>query len=147
MIYLIGITATDLLKLKEIRNDRIEYRRAKTNKLYSIKVEPEALAIINKYKGKDYLLDISYRENFVNRFDKTLKKLGAIKIEGVYHKQVITPIEPNLSSYYARHTWATLCSELDIPKEIIAKGLGHYNNSVTDIYINFNQKKVDKANR
>lgn len=147
MIYLIGINATDLLNLKEVRNGRIEYRRAKTKKLYSIKVEPEALAIINKYKGKDYLLDITYRENFVNHFDKTLKKLGTITTEGVYHKQVITPIEPNLSSYYARHTWATLCSELDIPKEVIAKGLGHSSNSVTDIYINFNQKKVDKANR
>lgn len=147
IIYLIGINATDLLNLKEIRNGRIEYRRAKTNKLYSIKVEPEALAIINKYRGNDFLLDIAYKNNFINHFDKILKKLGTVSTQGVYHKQIITPIESQLSSYYARHTWATFASELDIPKETIASALGHGGNTVTDIYINFNQKKIDEANR
>ena len=52
-----------------------------------------------------------------------------------------------LTSYYARHSWATVAAELDIPKETIAAGLGHGGNSVTDIYIDFNMKKVDAANR
>ncbi|MDO5760966.1 MAG: hypothetical protein Q4Q06_08060 [Bacteroidota bacterium] len=42
---------------------------------------------------------------------------------------------------------ATFASELDIPKEIIAKALGHGSKTVTDIYINFNTKKIDEANR
>ena len=54
---------------------------------------------------------------------------------------------PNLTTYWARHTWATIASELDIPKETIAAALGHGGNSVTDIYINFDKKKIDVANR
>lgn len=54
---------------------------------------------------------------------------------------------PNISQYWCRHTWATIAAWLDIPKETIAAGLGHGGNSVTDIYIRFDQKKVDNANR
>lgn len=146
MLYLIGINSKDLLNLTEIYNGRIEYKRAKTGRLYSVKIEPEAMEIINKYRGVEFLLNIAHRDNFTNRFDKVLKKLGKIDY-GAYNKQKITPIEPMLSSYYARHTWATFASELDIPKEIIAQALGHGGNTVTDIYIDFNQKKVDIANR
>lgn len=49
--------------------------------------------------------------------------------------------------HYARHSWATIAASLDIPKETIAAALGHGGNSVTDIYINFDQKKIDEANR
>jgi integrase len=52
-----------------------------------------------------------------------------------------------LTMYYARHSWATFAAELDIPKETIAAALGHGSKEVTDIYINFNAKKVDKANK
>jgi integrase len=52
-----------------------------------------------------------------------------------------------LTIYWMRHTWATLAAELDIPKETIAAALGHGGNDVTDIYIRFDQRKVDKANR
>ena len=59
MFYLIGVNAADLFNAKHsaLVNGRFEYKRAKTGKLYSIKVEPEAQAIIEKYKGKDYLLN------------------------------------------------------------------------------------------
>ena len=51
-------------------------------------------------------------------------------------------------TYTARHTWATLAAELDIPDETISLGMGHSTgNRVTNIYINRNQKKVDEANR
>lgn len=132
MMYLIGINTKDLLNVKEIVDGRIEYKRAKTGRLYSIKVEPEAMAIIERYKGKDTLLDIPYPTHFNNHFGKTLKKLG---------------VDDKISSYYARHTWATFAAELEIPKETIAAALGHGGNSVTDIYIDFNQNKVDEANR
>ena len=58
MFYLIGINAGDLLTLKHenLYNGRIEYHRMKTNKYYSIKVEPEAMEIIERYKGEEYLL-------------------------------------------------------------------------------------------
>jgi integrase len=46
-----------------------------------------------------------------------------------------------------RHTWATLAAELDIPKETISAALGHGKKTVTDIYIQFDRKKIDEANR
>ena len=53
-----------------------------------------------------------------------------------------------LSMYWARHSWATLAAELEIPIETIAAALGHnYGSRVTNVYINFNQKKIDEANR
>lgn len=57
----IGINVVDLHRLKGINKGRIEYRRAKTGRLYSIKVEPEALEIIHKYKGVKGLLCIADR--------------------------------------------------------------------------------------
>ena len=53
----------------------------------------------------------------------------------------------NLTTYHARHTWASVAAELDIPKETIAAALVHSARTVTDIYIDFDQRKVDAANR
>lgn len=148
--YLIGINTIDLLNLKEIKDGRIEYYRSKTNKLYSIKIEPEALKIINKYKGEKFLLNImdKYKnyQDYQKRLNNSLKRIGNTKILK-HGKKVLNPLFPNISVYWARHSWATIASSLDIPKETIAHALGHGNNSVTDIYINFDQNKVDLANR
>ena len=46
--YLSGINIVDLLNIKEVENSRINFYRAKTKRLYSIKVEPEAQEIIDK---------------------------------------------------------------------------------------------------
>lgn len=135
--YLIGINTADLLPIKKISPaGRIDYKRAKTKKLYSIKVEPEALAIIEKYKGVDHILAVGDKypdtRMFLSRLSHRLRKVEGFEF---------------LSSYWARHTWATIAAELDIPKETIAAALGHGGNSVTDIYIRFDQRKVDAANR
>lgn len=139
-LFLIGINITDLCHLQDISADGcIYYKRQKTQKPYCIKVEPEALTIINKYRGKKYLLDIldNYKNvhTFTISFSKQLQT-----IEGF----------PNLTSYWARHTWATVASELDIPVDVISHALGHSFSTgarVTQVYINFNQQKINEANR
>lgn len=153
MFYLCGINAVDLLNARPdaIVNGRLEYIRAKTHKPYSIKIEPEAMALIEKYRGTDYLLNImDERANyadFLRRMDKALKQIGGMERVGRGGKKVRQPLFPKLSQYWCRHTWATIAAELDIPKETIAAGLGHGGRSVTDIYIRFDRKKVDEANR
>ena len=74
--YLIGINMVDLLHCTQdnIVNGRLEFKRAKTSRLYSIKLEPEALDILTIYKGVDYLLNIldgyhNYKD-FLERFNK-----------------------------------------------------------------------------
>ena len=150
IFYLIGINVVDLCRLTEVRDGRIEYHRAKTNRLYSIKVEPEAMEIIEHYRGDRYLLDIldrytNYRD-YIHRLNMNLQRIGEVSI-GKQGKKTITPLFPELTSYWARHSWATIAASLDIPKDTIAAALGHGRNTVTDIYIDFDQRKVDEANR
>lgn len=151
IFFLMGINTVDLYNLKGITNDgRIEYYRAKTGRLYSIKVEPEAMEIINRYRGKTYLLDmhetISNHHYYAKRINKALKRIGETTV-GKHGAKTYKPLFPNLTTYWARHTWATIAAGLDIPKETIAAALGHGGNTVTDIYIDFDRKKVDSANR
>ncbi|MBR5117911.1 MAG: site-specific integrase [Muribaculaceae bacterium] len=151
MFMLIGINCVDLTHLKEIRDGRIEFYRAKTSRLYSIKVEPEALEIIERHRGKKYLIDILDRwknyKDFNLKMNRTLKKIGPVERVGLGGKKVYDPLFPEITTYWARHSWATIAASLDIPRDTIAHALGHGNNTVTDIYIDFDQEKVDIANR
>ena len=151
MFMLIGINAVDLFHLKRIVDGRVEFHRAKTNRLYSIKVEPEAMEIIEKYKGKDWLLFVldhySDYQEFIRHMNRALKKIGSVKRVGLGGKKKYEPLFPELTTYWARHSWATIAASLDIPRDTIAHALGHGNNTVTDIYIDFDQSKVDEANR
>ena len=163
-LFLIGINIVDLCELTEIDAEgRIHYKRKKTKKLYSIKVEPEALEIINRYRGKKYLLDIlethTNTHAFTTYFDRQLKNIGSCVLKRnpnfakTHRHEFIKetqPLFPKLTSYWARHTWATLASELDISEDIISHALGHTYSTgaaVTQVYINFNRNKIDKANR
>lgn len=149
---LIGINPIDLYRLKEISSrGRIDYRRAKTHKLYSIKVEPEAKNIIEKYRGAKDLLMLSDRwmlpDSFGAAANKALRNLGE-KPSARGRKRGKNAKFPNLTLYWARHTWATIASELDIPDATISLALGHAGENVTtNKYIRRNQKKVDEANR
>lgn len=159
--YLRGINAVDLFGLKKsnIRLGRINYIRSKTGKPYSVKIEPEAKALLDKYKGKDYLIDVcdgaktkkefdGKYEGFLQRMDRGLKKIGPYTRSGLGGKKKIDPILPFLSQYWCRHTCATLMDELGYSNEIIACSLGHeHGNPTTNIYIEYNEKKVDEANR
>ena len=136
---LIGMNTEDLLHATGFNGDRLEYNRAKTNKPYSIKVEPECRDLIEKYRGKKYLLNIldtyASTAHWTSKVDNELKEI--CKDIGL----------PAISMYWARHSWSTICSDLDIPKETNTAAMGHSSKSVTDIYINFDRNKIDQANR
>ena len=150
---LIGINFADMLNLKkgDLRDGRIVYNRHKTSRLYSIKVEPETRTLIEKYSGQEHLLSIMDSRSdylqYVRQTNNALRKIGPYDVIGRGGKKDYHPISPELSTYWARHTWATIAASLDIPKETIAAALGHGGNTVTDIYIDFDRKKVDAANR
>ncbi len=150
---LMGINFVDLLKLtgKNLNEGRLEFNRSKTARLYSMKVEPEAMELIEKYAGDKHLLNImdtrSDYVQFIRQTNNALRKIGTCERKGLGGKKTISALCPDLSTYWARHSWATIAASLDIPKETIAAALGHGGNSVTDIYIDFDRKKVDEANR
>ena len=155
--YLIGINISDLLFLPKtsLKNGRIIYKRNKTGKLYDIKVEPEAMEIIARHKSrkKDRLLsfleegDATITNTFANNLTRHLRTIGEKERHSYY--VTVHPIEEGITSYWSRHTWATLASEIDIPMEVIGRSLGHslWDNAVTSTYIKYDTKKIDEANR
>ena len=164
MFYLIGINSADLLlaKKSQIVNGRLEYYREKTGKKYSIKLEPEAKELLNRYRSKsDYLLEAmdhcKHYVSFAREINDSLKLIGPEIDEEVYQddlfgepiiKRVIQPIIPEITTYYARHSWATFAHEIGVSSDVISLALGHSpTNRTTFIYIKPDQSKVDEANR
>ena len=154
MFYLMGINAADLFLARpgQLHHGRLEYRRAKTGRLYSVKVEPEAMAIVNRYRGDAYLLNVmdtygDYRD-FLHRMNTNLKQVGEERRVGRGGRIVRRPLFPDLSSYWSRHTWATIAAEMGVPMETIAAALGHSTGfTTTEIYVRSSPAKVDAANR
>lgn len=157
--YLIGINLSDLLELpaNAIKHGRIVYRRKKTGRLYDIKVEPEALKIINKYHGTKHLVrfldDGTKLSSFKRRLGDYIKRIGKVELvknrRGALIKKQLKPLHDDIVWYTARRSWATIAASLDIPKEVIGKALGHseWDSTTTDLYINFDNRKIDEANR
>lgn len=132
--YLIGINMADLLALPKdcIVNGRLNYKRSKTGKNYSILIQPEAQAIIDKYPGKTHLLSFA-------------EKVSCFRYNC---NDLLNKLESGLTWYWARYSWANYAVDLDIPKDIISEALGHkHGSTVTGIYIKYSLNKVDAANR
>ena len=153
MFMLIGINTVDIHQLKSISKEgRVEYKRAKTGRLYSIRVEPEAMELIEKYKGEKGLLCIADRwsnsQNFRHQCNKALQRIGEMERKGRGGKKIITSEFPEITTYWARHSWATIAYSIGVSKDVIAQALGHSDgHDTTNIYINEDLSKIDEANR
>lgn len=156
--YLIGINVSGPLTLKneDFRNGRISCYRNKTGRLYDIKVEPEAMEIISRYRSRkpQYLLrffedagtfDV---DHFTNNMNRTLRRIGP-KDPNDMRKSSPHPIDSKMSTYCNRHGWATSASEIGIPLETIGRAPGHsvWDNTVTAVYVKYDKKTIDEANR
>jgi integrase len=148
---LCGINIVDLAKIRKLNRGRVEFSRTKTGVPVSVLVQPEAARIIEKHKGDGYLVSISNRvrnyKDFLHRMNDALQKIGTTY--NVHTKKREGEAEfPDLTSYSARYSWATLAAELDVPERTIGAALGHSSGTVTSIYTRTDmRKKVDEANR
>ena len=152
MFYLSGINAADLFQARktDVENGRLEYRRQKTHRLYSVKIEPEAWEIIRRHEGREYLLDVMERysgyKDYLLHMNRGLKAVG--RPLGKRGKVLGDGPFKDISSYWSRHTVATLAAEIDIPIDTISIMLGHaYGNPTTRIYIRDDVSKADRAMR
>ena len=134
--YLCGMNLPDISHLDEemIKSGEIVTYRRKTKQPIRMMIQIEAKVIFEKYKDKLLIGDKAYS------FDSLRIKLQTIA------KQSKT-LPHNLTPYFARHSWATIASFLDIPEKTIGNALAHANTTITSGYINFDHKKVDEANR
>ena len=147
ILYMRGINMKDLSELlvSDMKNGRIEYDRDKTGKHLEIKLEPEMLEIINKYKGHEHLLNVfdghkpeeEYHKRYGNNMRMTIRK-ACEKIG----------IEEKISAYWARHTWSSLAVEIGIDVAYVSAGLSHsHGEPITQVYIQYRQKKIDEDSR
>ena len=159
MLLLQGIGFADLVHLmhKQLKCDSFgEYtlylRRKKTGKDIEIQVSPQAMEIIRRYQSKDasspYLLRFIDGQSEGETAYKSYCRL--LRMFNYYLSQLpkycqVENVE--ISSYTARHTWATLAKFCEVPEEIISEGLGHASLEVTRTYLkSFDNKKTRKAN-
>lgn len=143
--YLAGINAIDLLTLPQIEGKKLCYYRRKTGVYSEIDIPNEAMQIIDKYRGKEKMLNFCEGKSekqityFINEITKVLKRLKDRDKNIIFSK---------LSLYYARHTWSTIAHDLDIPDAIIDMALSHKSPyTMSEHYIIRNRKKVGEANK
>ena len=150
-----GINFMDIanLKYQNINNHRIFYERQKTGKQINFLLQPMALKIMENYKKdnpnpEDYIfpiLDKNFHISPQQKYDRikkvtkgvnnTLKKIG---------KQIGLTIP--LTTYVARHTFATVLKRSGVNTSIISESLGHSSEKITQTYLDsFENSQMDEA--
>lgn len=154
MFLLRGMPFIDFAYLQagDLKGNKLTYCRHKTGKQMTVRIPKEAERLFEEYRNKrtdsTFLFPImdgslkkdgelyAYYLRALRKFNKLLEKIAALLLPGV-----------KLSSYTARHTWATLAFYQGIPIGIISKALGHSSIKVTETYLKpFENEKVDAAN-
>lgn len=133
-----GINFIDmaLLKYENILDDRIAYYRHKTKKQIIVPLQPKAIELIEKYRGGTYLFPIlsSFHKTEVQKADRLHKVLAKVnKYLKRIGEELNLPIP--LTTYVARHSFATVLKRSGIPTSIISESLGHSSERITQVYL------------
>lgn len=151
--YLGGCNLKDIYDAEhsQVKDGRFSYERSKTkrrrkdNAFISIEIQPEALPYFEKYKDPEGLRIFNFYSKYSNshifssNVNKGLKKIAEL-----------CGIDEPLSTYYARHSLATIArNKCDISKDDINLLLNHVDQDMltTDIYIEKDWTMVDNAIR
>ena len=133
-----GIPFVDIAFLRrcDLEGDILTYRRRKTGAWLTVRIEPEARKLIQALQNTDaespYLFPFirypgtdEYRQyqHALRIFNWNLKRLSGLMGQKVA-----------LSSYSARHSWATLANFCDYQQELISNAMGHSSVKVTETY-------------
>lgn len=150
--YLRGMAFVDMafLKKSDLKCGMVSYNRRKTHQNLNIEWIKPMQAIIDKYaeqtKDSPYMLPIltgketspytQYRKVEYNT-NYNLKKIG--KMIG---------LKIPLTTYVARHTWASIALHMNIPIATISEGMGHNSYKTTQIYLeSIDVSTINEANR
>ena len=146
-----GMSFIDMayLKKKDLKNGMLTYCRHKTGQQLFIRWEKCMQDIVDKNKTNEespYLLPIlkysnpndernQYR-NVLTRINRHLKEIARL-----------ANLNITLTSYVARHSWATIAKSKNVPMSVISEGMGHNSEQTTQIYLaSIDNAIVDKAN-
>jgi integrase len=136
------------LKQSNIVDGRLIYTRQKTNKLIRLPLQPKAREIIDKYitpshNGQNYIFPIlsSFHKTEVQQRNRLHKVLSNVNKR---LKEVEIPID--LTTYVARHSYATVLKRSGVSTSLICETLGHSSEKVTQIYLDsFENSQIDAA--
>ena len=149
--YLRGMAFVDMafLKKTDLKCSMINYNRRKTHQNLNIEWMKPMQAIIDKYaeqtKESPYLLPIltgkesspytAYRKMEHNT-NYNLKRIGEM-----------VGLKIPLTTYVARHTWASVALHMNIPIATISEGMGHNSYKTTQIYLqSIDVASINEAN-
>lgn len=133
-----GIPFVDIAYMRwcDLAGDTLTYRRRKTGAWLTVKIEPEAMRIIRVLQSTDssspYIFPLirnpgkgEYKQyqHALRYFNRNLKKISLL-----FGKEV------SLSSYSARHSWATIANFQNYQQELISNAMGHSSVKVTETY-------------
>lgn len=138
--FLWGISFIDLAHLRkgDIQEDRIQYKRKKTGKLYSIKMSAPLQEIISYYSSdkqdEDYIFPIIKKSSPEGIYDE-IKWERKRYNKGLREIANMCGIDQHLTSYVVRHSFATQALLNEIPLKAISEMLGHSSLTTTQIYL------------
>lgn len=149
--YMGGINFVDMAYLQgsNIIDGRLVYYRKKTSKLINLPMNPEAMEIISRYNTglTGYIFPIlsfahKTEQMKLNRLHKVITKVNrALKLIG---QELGLPIK--LTTYVARHSFATVLKRAGVSTSIISESLGHSSEKITQIYLDsFENSQIDEA--
>lgn len=153
--YTRGMNFVDMMYLKKshIVNDRIYYTRAKTKGRFNIEIVDKAQEIIDFYKDKtqntSYVFPILLSDNMTPKQIEYRKH----KVLGRYNRKLgeiakIAGVESHVTSYVARHSFATILKKKGTSTDLISELMGHSNVQITMTYLkDFDDEELDRANR
>ena len=137
------------LKKSDLKNGILSYRRKKTGQRLLVRWEKNMQEILDKYpvtQGSPYLLPIirevgikerTQYNNALHLVNRKLKFIGKM-----------LDVSIPLTMYVARHSWASVAKNKNIPLSVISEGMGHDSENTTLIYLaSLDTAIVDSANR
>lgn len=150
-----GINFKDiaLLKYADVENGRIYYVRHKTKKILTFTLLPEAQKILDKYsktdaEEDDYIFPILDKKVHVTeqqKFDRIQKVRGRIN-KGLRHISEAMNLKHHLTTYVARHSFATILKRSGVDIALISELMGHSDLTTTQIYLDsFDEKQINTA--
>ncbi|WP_287665822.1 site-specific integrase [Bacteroides sp.] len=154
MFLMRGMPFVDLayLRKSDLHGNVITYRRRKTGRPLSVTLTNEAMRIVRMYMNQD--VHSPYLFSFLRSPEGTMEAYREYQLAlRSFNRQLLILGEflgiPNrLSSYTARHTWATTAYYCEVHPGIISQSMGHSSITVTETYLKpFQNKKIDEANK
>lgn len=148
-----GINFTDIANLTKdniIEGKRLHYIRQKTGKLIKLGLSEEALKIIKRYavESKGYLfpiLNAQLHKTPLQKQNRIHKMLGKVN-KNLKLLAAQLGVEANLTTYVARHSFASVLKKSGVNIALISEALGHSDLTTTQIYLDsFDNEQIDNA--